>query len=125
MTKAATHAARWDAAALRAREQPEEVSSFGTTATTDFKTEDNTISMHRDRNALHVTCSVAPLALKPLSPCALPATLWQPGFEPPIWEELLQAEAPSQPEEDPSLDLTRGWQRPRPKPLMISATVPS
>ena len=34
------------------------------------------------------------------------------GFEPPIWEELLQAEAPSQPEEDPSLDLTRGWQRP-------------
>ena len=34
------------------------------------------------------------------------------GFEPPIWEELLQAEAPSQLEEDPSRDLTRGWQRP-------------
>ena len=67
---------RGGTARRRPREQPEEVSSFGTTATTDFKTEDNTISMHRDRNALHVTCSVAPLALKPLSPCALPGTLW-------------------------------------------------
>ena len=34
------------------------------------------------------------------------------GFEPPAWAELLHAQVPSQLEEDPSLDLTRGWQRP-------------
>ena len=40
------------------------------------------------------------------------ASLSAIGFEPPAWAELLYAQVPSQLEEDPSLDLTRGWQRP-------------
>ena len=34
------------------------------------------------------------------------------GFEPPAWAELLRAQVQALPEDDPSLDLTRGWQRP-------------
>ena len=46
--------------------------------------------------------------------CSLPGTV-AIGFDRPIWEKLLQAEAPSQREEDSSLDLICGGSAPQPK----------
>ena len=39
-------------------------------------------------------------------------SLFAVGFEPPAWAELLRAQVQALPEDDPSLDLTCGWQRP-------------
>ena len=59
--------------------------------------------------ALEADCT-APPALETLRLAR--SSLQAIGFEPPDWAQLLQGEAPSQPDEDGSLDLTRGWQRP-------------
>ena len=59
--------------------------------------------------ALEADCA-APPALETLRLAR--SSLQAIGFEPPDWAQLLQGEAPSQPDEDGSLDLTRGWQRP-------------